>query len=128
LEEKYWIRIYAWRISLVSAGKGLQWPAILSANALLDGNVVYRSAGGWSPRLGDAVIADDGEALARLEAIAAAAAGGNEVVGPELVPIGRDGAGRIVPRHVRERIRALGPTVRPDLGPQAQAEHFHVSL
>lgn len=112
----------------MSAGKGPRLPAILSANALLDGNVVYRSEHGWSPRLGDAVIAGDGEALARLEDVAAAAAAGNEVVGPELVAVARDGAGLIVPSHVRERIRALGPTVRPDLGPQAQAEHVHVSL
>ncbi len=112
----------------MSTGKGLRLPAILSANALLDGVVVYRAAHGWSPRLGEAELAQDADALARLEAALAEALRSGEVVGPELVPVALDGAGRIVPSHVRERIRALGPTVRPDLGPQAGGEHLHVSL
>jgi hypothetical protein len=112
----------------MSAGKGLRLPAILSANGLLDGAVVYRTARGWSPRLAEAEVARDADALERHEAALAEAARGNEVVGPELVPVALDGAGRIVPSHVRERIRALGPTVRPDLGPQADGEHDYVSL
>ena len=108
----------------MSAGKGLRLPAILSANDLLDGSVVYRTAHGWSPRLAEAEVARDADALARLEALL----GSDDVVGPELIPVALDGAGRIVPSHVRERIRALGPTVRPDLGPQAGGEHDHVSL
>lgn len=112
----------------MSVGKGQRLPAILSANALLDGDVVYRTEHGWSPRLGEAEVARDDAALARLEAALADASAGQEVVGPELVPIVLDGAGRIVPSHYRARIRALGPTVRPDLGPQANGEHRHVSL
>lgn len=112
----------------MSAGKGLRLPAILSANALLDGDVVYRTADGWSRRLGEAEVANDEAALARLETALAEALAGREVVGPELAPVVLDDAGRIVPSHYRERIRALGPTVRPDLGPQAKGEHRHVSL
>jgi hypothetical protein len=112
----------------MSTGKSPRLPAILSANALLDGVVVYRGAQGWSPRLGEAELAQDADALARLEAALAEALRSGEVVGPELVPVALDGAGRIVPSHVRERVRALGPTVRPDLGPQAGGEHLYVSL
>ena len=42
------------------------------------------------------------------------------MVEPEIVPVGTDPAGRLVPSHYREKIRALGPTIRTDLGPQAR--------
>jgi hypothetical protein len=112
----------------MSAGKGLRLPAILSANALLGGHVVYRTADGWSPRLAEAAVAPDEEALTRLQAVRDEALRGEEVIAPELIPVAIDGAGRVVPGHVRERIRALGPTVRRDLGPQSVGEHQHVSL
>jgi hypothetical protein len=102
---------------------------IMSANGLLDGVVVYYAPGGlWSPRLVDALVAvTDGEAAA-LEAARAAAEARGDVVEPEIVPVATDAAGRLVPAHYREKIRALGPTIRTDLGPQAAGEHLHVSL
>lgn len=102
---------------------------IMSANALLDGAVVYHAPGGaWSPHLADALVARTGEEAAALEAARAAAEASGEVVEPEILPVETDAAGNIVPSHYRERIRALGPTVRTDLGPQARGEHVHVSL
>lgn len=102
---------------------------IMSANALLDGAVVYYAPGGlWSPRLADAVVAATEAEAAALESARAAAEARGEVVEPELSPVGTDAAGRLVPSHYRERIRALGPTIRRDLGPQARGEHAHVSL
>lgn len=103
-------------------------PLILSANALLCGHVVYRVQDGWSPRLEDALVARDEAAAGELEAALDAAERRGDPIGPALVAVALDGTGRIVPTHVRERIRAMGPTVRPDLGPQASGEHRHVSV
>jgi hypothetical protein len=50
------------------------------------------------------------------------------VIAAELIPVTLDEEGRIGPSHYRARIRALGPTVRTDLGPQSQGENAHVSL
>ena len=102
---------------------------ILSANALLGGEVVYYAAGGvWSPHLAEALVANGEEEAAALEAARVAAEASGVVVEPEIVPVGTDAAGRLVPSHYREKIRALGPTVRTDLGPQAAGENAHVSL
>ena len=109
-------------------GKRPPLPLILSANALLDGAVVYRTARGWSPHLADARIARDGAGALGLEAALIEAERTGEVIEPELVPVALDPGGRIVPTHYRGRIRALGPTVRRDLGPQARGDHGHVSL
>jgi len=108
--------------------KRLPLPAILSANALLEGDVVYHDGTGWSPHLAAAFVAADEAGLIRLEAALDDAVAANSVVEPELVPVTRDAAGLILPSHYRERIRALGPTIRTDLGPQARGEHAHVSL
>jgi hypothetical protein len=102
---------------------------IMSANALLDGDVVYYAAGGaWSEHLADAVVAATEDEAAALEVAQAAALAAGSVVDPELVPVATDAAGRLVPGHYREKIRALGPTIRTDLGPQAAGENKHVSL
>ena len=112
----------------MSAGKRPPLPLILSANTLLDGDVIYRARDSWTPHLADALVAEDAAAADALTAIKEDVERSGEVVAAELVPVARDGAGRIVPSHYRERIRALGPTVRTDLGPQGQGENSHVSL
>jgi hypothetical protein len=102
---------------------------IMSANALLDGAVVYYAAGGtWTAQLADALVARTEAETAALEAARATAEASGAVVEPEIVPVGTDAGGRIVPSHYREKIRALGPTVRRDLGPQAAGGNPHVSL
>jgi hypothetical protein len=106
-----------------------QQALIMSANALLGGEVVYYAAGGaWSPHLAEAVVAATEAEAAALTAAQAAAMASGAVVEPEIVPVATDTAGRLVPSHYREKIRALGPTVRRDLGPQAAGENEHVSL
>lgn len=102
---------------------------IMSANRLLDGAVVYYAPGGlWSPHLADALVAvTEAEGVA-LETARVAAEARGDVVEPEILTVATDSAGRLVPSHYREKIRALGPTVRTDLGPQARGEHVHVSL
>ncbi len=106
---------------------------VVTANHLLDGDVVYLTAGlGWSRELADAVIADTQEEADRL--LAAAAGQEGEVVGPYLIDVARDADGRPEPLHYRERIRTRGPSNRPDLGRQAETpavrrqEQTNVSL
>lgn len=81
------------------------------------GEVIYRTAdGGWSLNIADALLMDDAFAET---ALADAKKQETVVVGPYLIVM--DGPG--VPTHreaMRENIRARGPTVRLDLGKQAE--------
>ena len=106
-----------------------QQALIMSANALLGGEVVYYAPGGaWSPHLAEALIAGSEAEAAALTVARDAALAVGSVVDPELLPVAIDPAGNLVPSHYREKIRALGPTIRRDLGPQAAGENKHVSL
>ncbi|MDZ4369357.1 MAG: DUF2849 domain-containing protein [Afipia sp.] len=104
--------------------KGAQFQA-LTANRLADGVVVYLTADDrWSESLQEADVADgkaDGEALlARAQATVAT----NIVVEPYLFEVTRDEDG-IRAASVRETIRQAGPTVRLDLGKQAELPGVH---
>ena len=110
----------------MAAAKRPPLPVILVANDLADGGVVFRTAKGWSPRHGDALIAGNAEAADALEAEGAAEMAANRVVDAYLVDVVLGGDGP-QPRHFRERLRTLGPSVRPDLGKQAEGAR-HVSL
>ena len=91
---------------------------IVTANRLDDGLVVYLNGAGWSERIDDAGVAGDDAAAGRLLARAEGPGQAVRVVDPYLIEVTREEA---VPRPVshREAIRALGPTVRLDLGKQA---------
>ncbi len=94
-------------------------PAILIANDLRSGEVVFRARGGWSPDPRDARIAQDEAAADALEAEAHAATARQEVVDAYLIDVDvKDGAP--TPRHFRERFKTLGPSVYPQLGKQAE--------
>lgn len=93
---------------------------IITANHLVVGDVVFLAEDGWTPVVDRAVVADDDAALQPLLARAAEAEEANIVVGAYAVDVRREG-GRIVPLHYREAMRTRGPTVRPDLGHQAEA-------
>ncbi len=94
-------------------------PAILIANDLLDGDVVVRTANGWSRNPAEALIARDASAAAALEAEAGAAQARGEVVDAYLVDVTVRLDGTPVPNHFRERFKVNGPSIRPDLGKQA---------
>ena len=90
----------------------------ITANRLGDGVAVYLSAeGAWAERLADAALFEDAEAAAA--PLAEAEAWEDLVVGPYVMDIDADrlAAGQKV---IRETIRATGPSVRPDLGKQAE--------
>ena len=89
-------------------------PRAITANRLLDGVVVYLTAARtWSPRVADAdVIPTDAEQAAALAQIAAAGARAPVV---DVAAIDVANEHDAAPTRLRERIRAVGPTVRSDL-------------
>lgn len=94
---------------------------VLTANRLADGEAVWWSAEtGWSETLQGAEVARDAHAAARLEAIGREAHAANRVIDVNLIDVELAG-GEIVPLRLREKIRASGPTNRPDLGKQARS-------
>jgi len=108
---------------MAAAAKRVPLPAILLANDLLDGDVVFATTDGtgalaWTRDPALALVAADDAAAERLEAFAAAELRGNKVVDAYLVDVTVE-SGRPVPRHFRERFKTLGPSNRPDLGKQA---------
>ena len=95
---------------------------MLTANRLIDGDVVYWRAGGWVEAFGQGdVFAAEAEAEAALEAARKFVAG-NVVVNPYLFDV-RAEADSVQPVTEREIIRAAGPTMRSDLGKQAETPH-----
>jgi len=98
---------------------------VVSANRLSDGLVVYLCNEGarasWSLDLDDATVAATDERAAELLALGVAdAESRHEAVDPYLIEVAEKG-GRLRPTKYREVIRCLGPTVRSDLGKQAEA-------
>ena len=82
---------------------------ILTGNDLKTGLVVWWTGQNWSPRVDDAVDVGDQaeEILAREEAQRNVNAG-------YAIEATSEG-GKVRPAHIKDRVRALGPTVRPDL-------------
>lgn len=104
--------------------KGAQFQA-LTANRLSDGIVVYLTADNrWAESLQDAEVAEGKEASEALLARAAPSVAKNEVVEPYLFEVAREDGG-IRAASVRETIRQAGPTVRRDLGKQAELPGVH---
>lgn len=82
---------------------------LLTGNDLATGDVVWWTGERWSRHLAEAVdVADKGDVLAATEE-AARRVNVPYVIDAEPTPEGPR------PAHIKDRIRALGPTVRPDL-------------
>lgn len=110
------------------AGKRPALPLVLTASDLLDGDVLFFTGSGWSRDLSESLVAVDEEKAVRLESELAAVEANGVPVAAYLMTVAVRADSRIVPDHVRERIRSRGPSIRPDLGPQARQERQHVSL
>jgi hypothetical protein len=95
-------------------------PAILLANHLLDGHVVFRTRTGWTSDPAEALIAHDEATAEALDEAGRAAFKAQEVVDAYLVDVAIDALGVPTPRHFRERFKTLGPSHRPDLGKQSE--------
>ena len=95
---------------------------LVTANRLRDGIAVFMTRGGdWSETIDDAALALEPEAAAALEARAKEDERKTLVTGSYLIDAERVD-GRVRASHIRERMRALGPTVRLDLGKQAEGK------
>src|SRR5579863_9565118 len=93
---------------------------IIAASRLSDGVVVFLDAdGGWTEDFHGGAILREAAAKEQALARAAEAVAKNIVVEPYPIELEMR-AGHLAPKALRERIRATGPTVRADLGKQAQ--------
>ena len=101
---------------------------VMTANRLRDGDAVFLTRSGvWSEKIDDAVLAQEPQAVAALEARAAVDVKATHVTGQYLFEATRVD-GKIRADHIRERIRTLGPSVRTDLGKQADGTGGAFSL
>lgn len=90
----------------------------LTANRLIDGEVVFWQAGQWVERFADAQFFADDDA-AGPAAVDGALAQSTVVVEPYLIDV-VEAPGGWAPVSYRERLRALGPTNEPGHGKQAE--------
>ena len=101
---------------MVKTIKGL--PKVVTANNLANGLAVFlKSDGTWSLVLSDAEIAgneEDADALLKKGEVSEST---NEVVAPYLIDVRSEG-GAVEAVHIREHMRATGPSVRKDLWKQ----------
>ncbi|MEJ7927352.1 DUF2849 domain-containing protein [Sphingobium sp. AN641] len=82
---------------------------ILTGNDLKTGDVIWWAGDGWSRLVAEASdVGDKGDELARAQEAAL------HVVGAYVIDATLTDEGPR-PAHIKDRIRALGPTVRPDL-------------
>jgi len=82
---------------------------LVTGNDLASGDVIWWTGSDWSRHIEEA-----GDAGDRAEAIAREEEAARRVNGPYVIEasVTTDGPR---PAHIKDRIRALGPTVRPDL-------------
>jgi len=93
---------------------------ILTANRLSDGEAVWLAADhSWVERIDDAEVACCEETREKLERAGKAAFLKNEVVDVDLIDVELVN-GKVWPIRLRERIRAAGPSIHPEIGKQAR--------
>ena len=82
---------------------------LLTGNDLASGDVIWWTGSGWSRHVEDSAdVGTSGEAILQAED------GARRVNAPYLIDATATPEGPR-PAHIKDRIRALGPTVRPDL-------------
>ena len=83
---------------------------LLTGNDLGSGDVIWWTGTGWSRKIEEAVDAgDSGEAILALEE-AARRVNASYIIQATATPDGPR------PAHIKDRVRAAGPSVRQDLG------------
>jgi hypothetical protein len=91
-------------------------PKVITANRLIDGLVVFIAEGpSWVTDIVKAAVFEDGAKLDEAMAFGAAEVAARKIVDPYTIDIIIED-GRPVPERLRERIRAIGPSV--DYGEQ----------
>lgn len=97
----------------------LKNPITFTANRLLDGEAVWLAANGrWVDHVEAAWAVDTVADKERAAAMAAKGDADNHIVEPYAIDVNVTG-GAVWPTKYREVIRAKGPTIRLDLGKQA---------
>ena len=92
---------------------------VITANRLDDGVVVFFGPQGqWGEALGDSNVLCDAATAATALASAKLDEERDIVIEPYLIDV-VDKNGALAAKHLREVIRAAGPTIRRDLGKQA---------
>jgi hypothetical protein len=82
---------------------------IITGNDLRTGDVIWWTGQGWSRLVDDAVeVGDDADAIIARE-------NARQIVTDTQVIDAERSAEGVRPAHIKDRIRALGPTVRMDL-------------
>ena len=94
---------------------------IITANRLGDGIVVFLGEDGWVESLISGLVLKDAPAAAAALARAMADEAADIVVEPYAIDV-IDKNGAPGAKHLREVIRAAGPTIRRDLGKQADLD------
>jgi hypothetical protein len=95
------------RAKTASGGK------IATANRLRDGVVIYLNAQGlWVTEVTEARVATTPEQEAELKAALDAGVKNSLLIDTQIIDLSADAS---KPARLREQIRAVGPTVRPDL-------------
>ncbi|MEM7703417.1 MAG: DUF2849 domain-containing protein [Pseudomonadota bacterium] len=83
---------------------------VLTGNDLKTGDVTWWTGSGWSRHVDDAAdVGEQGEEILGREEAA------RRVNVPYIIDATREEDGSVRPAHIKDRVRALGPTVRPDL-------------
>jgi hypothetical protein len=96
-------------------------PRIVIASRLSDGRTVFLgSNASWMDFIQESRIANTTEEDEEIMQIARESEGRQEVVDPYLVDVEAEN-GKVRALHHREAIRAAGPTIRRDLGKQAES-------
>ncbi len=92
---------------------------VISANRLSDGIVVFRAPdGGWVEQLRDAEILADAAAVKAALVLVEQDVKANRVIEVEAFAVAiKDD--HVEPVHLRDKIRAKGPTIHPGHGKQA---------
>ncbi|TNE42568.1 MAG: DUF2849 domain-containing protein [Alphaproteobacteria bacterium] len=96
-------------------------PQVLTANRLVDGDVVYwRDETTWVANLSEARVFENEDELSKAEADAQAQVKADKIIDPYAFGVDLS-SGTVAPASMRELIRAKGPSIRLDLGKQAEA-------
>ena len=95
----------------------------VTANRLIDGEVVFWKTGAWVEGFGEAQLFDETQDAEVEAVVAKGKAQPTVIVDPypiDLAPVPGSVGGGLAPVSYRERLRALGPTNEPGHGKQAE--------
>jgi hypothetical protein len=98
----------------------MRHPQILIASDLVRGDVVFLGVSDWERDHRLARVAHDAAQAAALESFGKSEVEKNRVVDAYLADVELGADGVPTPIHYREKMRVVGPSVRRDLGKQAE--------